>query len=300
MAVSTTKISVPGQPAVVNDSSGLSKTLFKITAYTLLILFAFVEFLPFLWSLTTSFKSEAEINAGFAQGFNWIPQTFTLENYAKLFTLSEIPFARWYFNSTLVAVATTLLTLFFSATAGYAFARIPFPGRDFIFLAILGTMMIPGVITLIPLYILLRNLGLINTLQGLVIPFMVTAFGIFLMRQFFLSIPNELEEAARVDGAGRFRTFGQIVLPLARPALSALTIFTFMGRWNEFLMALIIIGDKNLFTLPLGMSTFRGLYKTDWGLLMSGSLLIMIPIVIMYVAFQRFFIEGISYTGLKG
>jgi multiple sugar transport system permease protein len=292
-------VTMPAQTASSTDSVWMRRS-FRILSYVLLIGFALIQFLPFIWALSTSLKSEREINAGFAQGFNWIPQNLTFENYANLFTLSEIPFARWYLNSAIVGVVATLATLFFSSTAGYAFARIPFPGRDFIFLAILGTMMIPGVITIIPMYVLLRNLGLVNTLQGLIIPFMVTAFGIFLMKQFFTSIPLELEEAAQIDGAGRIRTFWQLVLPLARPALAALTIFTFMGRWNDFLMPLIIIGDKDLFTLPLGMSTFRGLYKTDWGLLMAGSLMVMVPIVIMYVAFQRFFIEGVSYTGLKG
>jgi multiple sugar transport system permease protein len=292
-------VTLPAQTASSTDSVWMRRS-FRILSYVLLIGFALIQFLPFIWALSTSLKSEGEINAGFASGFNWIPQNLTFQNYTNLFTLSEIPFARWYLNSAIVGVVATLATLFFSSTAGYAFARIPFPGRDFIFLAILGTMMIPGVITIIPMYVLLRNLGLVNSLQGLIIPFMVTAFGIFLMKQFFTSIPLELEEAAQIDGAGRIRTFWQLVLPLARPALAALTIFTFMGRWNDFLMPLIIIGDKDLFTLPLGMSTFRGLYKTDWGLLMAGSLMVMVPIVIMYVAFQRFFIEGVSYTGLKG
>lgn len=286
-----------GQPTVTasGEQPWVRKVL-RIIAYVFLIGFALIQFLPFLWALSTSFKTAQDVNVGFPP--QWIPANPTLENYANIFSL--VPFGRWYLNSFGVAIITTLLTLFFSSTAGYAFARIPFPGRDTIFLAILGTMMIPGVITIIPIYVLLRNLGMIDTYQGLILPFMVTAFGIFLMRQFFQSIPAELEEAARVDGAGRVRTFYQVVLPLARPALSALTIFTFMGRWNDFLMPLIIISNPDLFTLPLGMSTFRSQYKTDWGLLMSGSILVMIPIVILYVAFQRFFIEGISYTGLKG
>ncbi len=298
MATTAPISSATPKGTTLNGGSMWTKRLVKVLVYALLIGFALIEFLPFLWALSTALKTQSEINVGFPP--KWIPANPTFENFGNLFNNSQIPFATWYLNSIFVGVLTTILTLFFSATSGYAFARIPFPGREVIFLAILGTMMIPGVITIIPIYILLRSLGLINSLPGLIIPFMVTAFGIFLMRQFFQSIPAELEEAAKVDGAGRLRTFSQVVLPLARPALSALTIFTFMGRWNDFLMPLIIIGDRSLFTLPLGMSTFRSLYKTDWGLLMSGSLLVMIPIVIMYVLFQRFFIEGISYTGLKG
>ena len=299
MATSFAKVNAPAVK-MPGDTSPWVRTLLKVLAYTLLIGFTVIEFVPFLWALSTSLKPELEINAGLGQNFTWLPKSLTLDSYINLFSLDQAPFARWYLNSAIVGVITTLLTLFFAATSGYAFARIPFPGRDIIFLSILGTMMIPGVITIIPIYILLGKLGLINSYPGLILPFMVTAFGIFLMRQFFVAIPLELEEAARVDGANRFRTFWQVVMPLARPALSALTIFTFMGRWNDFLMPLIIVNDKDLYTLPLGMASFRGLYKTDWGLLMSGSLLIMVPIVIMYVFFQRYFIEGISYTGLKG
>ena len=298
MAVAGNISAGASQPSVVNDSRSSSKILSRVLAYTLLISFALIEFLPFLWSISTSLKSEAEINAGFVKGFNWIPQNVTLANYGDIFT--KVEFGHWFFNSLLVGVITTLLTLAFSATSGYAFARIPFPGRQLVFWSIIGTMMVPGIIYLIPIYILLKNLNLIDSLAGLIIPFMVTNFGIFLMRQFFVAVPVELEEAARVDGAGRFRTFAQVVLPLARPALAALTIFTFMGRWNDFLMPLIIINSPENYTLPLGMSTFRGLYKTDWGLLMGGSMLVMVPIVILFVAFQRFFIEGVSYTGLKG
>lgn len=298
MAVSTNVSLKTSQPGVVGETPPWRRILIKILIYALLIGFALFEFLPFLWSIVTSFKSEQEINAGFVNGFNWIPRQFTLQNYLDIF--NKVEFGRWFVNSLIVGVITTILTLAFSSTSGYAFARIPFPGRNFIFWCIIATMMVPSIIYLVPIYILLKNLNLLDSLQGLIIPFMVTNFGIFLMRQFFTSVPLELEEAARVDGAGRFRTFAQVVLPLAKPALAALTIFTFMGRWNDFLMPLIIINSPDNYTLPLGMSTFRGLYKTDWGLLMSGSLLVMVPIVIMFVFFQRFFIEGVSYTGLKG
>ena len=299
MAIASPAPITTSQTSVNNEQRSVwVKRLIKIVIYVLLIGFAIIEFLPFIWALSASFKNGQEINDSLSFPPKFVPANPTFDNYLNIFQI--VPFGLWYFNSFLTAAITTILCLFFSSTAGYAFARIPFPGREFIFLAILGTMMIPGVITIIPLYILLRSLGLTDTYQGLIIPFMVTAFGIFLMRRFFQSVPNELEEAARVDGAGRVRIFAQIVLPLARPAIAALTIFTFMGRWNDFLMPLIIISSDDKFTLPLGMSTFRSTYKTDWGLLMSGSILVTIPIVLMYVIFQRFFIEGVSYTGLKG
>jgi multiple sugar transport system permease protein len=296
MAVSAKTPAV--ESSTINETSIWGRRAIKVLIYALLIGFALIEFLPFLWALSASLKGQAEIQGSLSFPPKFIPDNPTLQNYGDIFSI--VPFGTWYLNSFFVAIVTTLLTLFFASTSGYAFARIPFPGRDIVFWMIVGTMAIPSVITIIPTYILLKTLGLTDTLQGLIIPFMVTAFGIFLMRQFFVSIPGELEEAARVDGAGRIRIFWQIVLPLARPALSALTIFTFMGRWNDFLMPLIIIGKSDLFTLPLGMSTFRGQYKTDWNLLMSGSILVMIPIVVLYVAFQRFFIEGIATTGLKG
>lgn len=297
MAVSSTTTTKTVPMTTTNNESPLKRRAIKGLIYFFLIGFALIEFLPFLWALSASFKGEGEIQNSLSFPPRFIPENFTFENYINIF--KAVPFGLWYFNSFITALLTTLLCLFFSATSGYAFARIPFFGREIVFFGILGTMMVPGVITIIPLYVLLKNLGLTDTYQGLIIPFMVTAFGIFLMRQFFQSIPIELEEAARIDGAGRIRTFTQVVLPLAKPALSALTIFTFMGRWNDFLMPLIIIGDSKLFTLPLGMSTFRSQYRTDWGMLMAGSILVMIPIVLLYVVFQRFFIEGISHTGGK-
>ena len=279
---------------IVGETNAARQVMVKIVVYTLLIGFSILEFIPFVWALSTSLNAKA--NDTSTAGL--LPAEPTLSNYTKLFDTA--PFFLWFANSLGIAIVTVLLTLFFSSTSGYAFARIPFPGRDLVFLLILGTMMIPGIITFVPIYQIATFLGIYNTYQGLILPFMVTAFGIFLMRQFFTSVPVELEEAARIDGAGRIRTFAQVVLPLARPALSALALFQFMGRWNDFTMPLILIRDRNLFTLPLGMSSFRTEYKTDWGLLMSGAILITIPIVVLYIAFQRFFVEGISYTGLKG
>lgn len=279
---------------IVGDNRPTRRIVVRTIVYVALIGFAIIEFIPFIWSLSTALNATA--NDTSTAGL-W-PHVFTFDNFGKLFDTE--PFALWFANSLGIGIVTTLLTLFFASTSGYAFARIPFPGRDMIFLLILGTMMIPGIITFVPIYQIAKTLGIYNTRQGLVLPFMVTAFGIFLMRQFFQSVPAELEEAARIDGAGRIRTFAQVVLPLARPALAALALFQFMGRWNDFTMPLILISDKDLFTLPLGMSSFRTEYKTDWGMLMSGAILITIPVVILYVAFQRFFVEGISYTGLKG
>jgi multiple sugar transport system permease protein len=207
------------------------------------------------------------------------------------------------FNSGLVAVCVTIGNLLFASMAGYALSRISFPGRDIVFLSILGTMMIPGIVLLIPRFIIFRQLNLIDTYWGLILPMLALPFGIFLMKQFFESIPYELEEAARIDGANRFQMFFQIVLPLARPALIALTIFTFQGNWNEFMNPLIVVSTRrDLYTLPLGLAFLRGGIgeNLQWNAILAGAMITTLPMAIIFLFFQRYFVEGISYSGLKG
>lgn len=278
------------------ERTGL-KLVGRILAFIFLVLFALLMFMPFAWALSTSLKNRQEVSTDV--NMTWIPPHPTINAYFDAWKLE--PFGLWYLNSIIVSVIPTLATLALASMAGYSFARIKWPGRDIIFLGILGMMMVPFQVYIIPLYIILQSLHLIDNYAGLIIPVLVTPFSIFLMRQFFTSIPGELEEAARVDGASRWTTFWKIVLPLAGPALSALTIFTFMGRWNDFLFPLIVVNSKSLYTLPRGIANFSGEYSNNnWPVLMAASLMIMLPVVIIYVAFQRFFIEGISFTGLKG
>ncbi len=198
--------------------------------YTILILYAIITFLPFAWALSASFKPLSEIVAG---GNNFIPQQFTLENYQQIFTQEPL-FGRWLFNSVVVASSITIFNLLFNSMAGYALARIRFPGNQLCFLIILAVLMIPSQITLIPSFLILKTLGWLNTYQGLIVPNVVNATFIFMMRQFFMNFPKELEEAAALDGLGYLETFFQIVLPLAKPALAAQAIFIFMGAWNNF------------------------------------------------------------------
>jgi multiple sugar transport system permease protein len=206
---------------------------------------------PFLLAISTSFKTLPEINLN---PVGLIPQTFTLQGYERLFSFNV---GRWTINSAIVAIFITLGNVFFASLAGYALARIPFPGSRWAFLAILGTMMIPGIVLIIPMFIVLKTLGFINSYAGLIVPKVVTAFGIFLMKQFFESVPKDLEEAARIDGATQFQTFFRVVLPTARPALVALIIFSFQGAWNDFMHPLIVITtNQNLYTLPLGVGAF--------------------------------------------
>ena len=274
-----------------------AKPLKAFLSYGVLILLAIMFIYPFLLAIGTSFKTMPEIAANPSR---LIPETFTLEGYQRLFTFD---IGRWTFNSAFVAVSITLGNLLFASLAGYALARIPFPGSRLAFLGILGTMMIPGIVLIIPMFIVLKSLGMINTYQGLIIPKLTAAFGIFLMKQFFESVPKELEEAARMDGANAFQTFFRVVLPTARPALVALIIFSFQGAWNDFMHPLIVVTTaKQLWTLPLGLALLRGGMGQNllWNSLLAGLMLTTLPMAIIFFVFQRYFIEGISYSGIKG
>jgi len=267
----------------------------KVLLYAGLCLYAIITFLPFAWALSASFKPLAEIILG---GINFIPQQFTLDNYRKIF-LQEPLFGRWLLNSVFVAICVTGFNLLFNSMAGYALARIRFIGSKFLFLLILAVLMIPGQITLIPSYLILKTLGWLNSYQGLIVPNVVNATFIFMMRQFFLSFPKELEEAASLDGLSRWETFLSIVLPLAKPALAAQAIFIFMGTWNNFLTPLIILSDPEMFTLPLGLNAFKGQYITYWNYIMAASMVLTLPALAIYAFFNRYFIQGVTFTGGK-
>ena len=264
--------------------------------YVVLIAYTLITLLPFAWAFSASFKSLAEIAAG---GLNLLPEQFTLKNYQTIFTQEPL-FGRWLMNSAIAAVSVTLLNLLFNSMAGYALARIRFPGNQFWFFLVLAVLMVPGQITLLPKFLILKSLGWLNTYQGLIVPSAVNATFIFMMRQFFINFPKELEEAAALDGLGRFGTFFQIVLPLAKPALAAQTIFVFMGSWNEFLMPLVILSDPEMFTLPLGLNAFKGQYISYWNYIMAASMIFTLPALAIYAFFNRYFIQGVAFTGGKG
>jgi multiple sugar transport system permease protein len=268
---------------------------FKIILYIVLGLYAIVTVIPFLWALSASFKSLAEITA---TGLSFIPQNFTLDNYKEIF-LKEPLFGRWLLNSIVVAICVTGFNILFNSMAGYALARMRFPGNKFWFAIILAVLMIPGQITLIPNFLILKSLGWLNSYQGLIIPNVVNATFIFMMRQFFLNFPKELEEAAALDGLSSRETFWQVVLPLAKPALAAQAIFIFMASWNNFLTPLVISFDEELFTLPLGLNKFKGQYITYWNYIMAASMVFTLPPLAIYAFFNRYFIRGITFTGSK-
>lgn len=263
--------------------------------YAALISYTVITILPFVWALSASFKPLSEIAAG---GTQFIPDNFTIDSYKQIFTQEPL-FGRWLINSAIVAICVTLVNLLFNSMAGYALARIRFPGNQFWFFLILAVLMVPGQITLLPKFLILKSIGWLNSYQGLITPAAINATFIFMMRQFFVNFPKELEEAAALDGLERFETFFQIVLPLAKPALAAQTIFVFMGAWNEFLMPLVVISDPEMFTLPIGLNAFKGQYISYWNTIMAASMVFTLPALIIYAFFNRYFIQGLKFTGSK-
>lgn len=271
----------------------------KSVSYSVLMFGAVIMIAPFLWMLTTSLSEPKDVwVAKQIWWHGWIPTKFVYENYLEAFRV--VPFARFYLNSVLVTFWITLGTVFTSAMAGYAFARLNFPGRDKIFLLYLATLMIPGVITMIPVFILLRQIGWVDTHRALILPGVFTAYGTFLLRQFFMGLPRDLEDAAKIDGCSLFGIFFRIILPLSKPALATLTTFTFMGSWMSFMWPLIVLNTEEKYTLPIGIEYFKSLYTTDWTLLMAGSMMALLPILIVFIFTQRYFVEGIKLSGIKG
>ncbi len=270
----------------------------KFITYAFLVAFGVTMILPFLWMLSTSLK---ETQAVYVFPPKWIPDPVVWASYLKVW--SVVPFARFYLNSILVALTVTLGQVFTSAFAAYAFSRLTFPGRDKLFFSYLATMMIPGSVTLVPVYILMVHFRWIDSYKALIIPAMFSAYGTFMLRQFFMGIPRDLEDAARIDGCSLFGIFWKIILPLSKPILATLTTFTFMASWNNFMWPLLVTESVEKKTLPIGLAYFQEVCQytqPDWALLMAGSLLVTIPVIVVFVFNQRFFVEGIKLSGIKG
>ena len=278
----------------MTNISGLS--WLKVLLYVLLTLYAIVTLIPFLWALSASFKPLTEIVSNEP---NFLPKNFTLDNYRQIF-LQEPLFWRWLFNSVVIAVSVTLLNLLLNSMAGYALARLRFVGKRFWFFLILAVLAVPAQITLIPTFLILKAIGWLNSYQGMIVPSMVNATFIFMMRQFFVNFPKELEEAAQLDGLNTFGIFRHIILPLAKPALAAQAVFVFMGSWNNFLLPIVILFDPEMFTLPLGLNTFKGQYISYWNYIMAASMVFTLPALGIYAFFNRYFIQSVTFTGGKG
>lgn len=266
-----------------------------ISLYILILVCLVSTLLPFIWMLSTSLKTDAEI---YTRTPVFIPKAPTLDAYTRLFT--QVKFSGVFFNSVIVALGLTLLSLLINALAAFAFAKQNFPGKERIFALLLLTMMVPGQVTMMPVFIILKNLGLLNSYLGLIIPGSASVFAIFMLKQFMTDIPDELMEAARIDGAGEFRIFWSIVLPICKPVIATLAIFNFMGSWNEFLWPLIIMLKEEYYTLPVALANLNGQFNTDWALLMAGSVVVVIPVIVMFLFAQKYYIKGIAAGAVKG
>ena len=251
---------------------------------------------PFLWMILGSLKPASDF---LRNPPTFLPSEVTTGSYDRLF--QQLDFPRFFLNSSVIALAVTVGTLIFCPMLGYALAKLPWRGKGVVMAVVLATLMVPAGITLIPNFILMSNLGLVNTYPGLILPFLAGPFGVFLMRQFMLSIPDELLEAARMDGANEFRVFWSVVMPIATPVLATLGILTFLGSWNSFIYPLVMAQEPQMYTLPVALATFAtGQYQADHGMLMAGSVVLVVPVLIVFVLFQRWITEGIATTGLKG
>jgi multiple sugar transport system permease protein len=271
----------------------LPPTFVRLPRLVALWLIAFAMAAPFLWMILTSLKPLQEV-----ESFNPIPKNWKPDNYSRVF--EQIPYARYYFNSIFVAVWVTTLQVFTSALAAFAFSRLVWPGRDSVFKLYLATLMIPGVVTMIPNYTLLVKLRLLDSYTGLILPAAFTAFGTFLLRQFMLQIPRSLDEAAEIDGASRWQTFWLVVLPLCRPSLVTLGVFSFLGTYGSFFWPLVLIKTEGLRTLPIGMLFFDSAYGKQTNLIMAASLMSVLPLIIAFLCTQRLVVKGIQAGAVKG
>mgnify|MGYP001241982237 CR=1 FL=1 len=267
----------------------------RIVIYAFLAVFTISSIGPLIFTFISSFKTMGDV---LAFPPTLIPHPFVWSNYQLIFGNSL--FLRWMLNSVIYAGGATVLNMLFSAMAGYALGRMEFPGRNLIFTFTLAVMMIPSAITLIPKFLVVNNFHMANTYWALILPAMAQPFSVFIMVQFMKILPRELEESARIDGASRWRTFYQIILPQVKPALTAVVILTFQGAWNDFQWPLVAMGTQNMYTLPLGLFFFKSAYYTQYNLLLAGSMFNTIPILILFFIFQRYFIEGAVASGVKG
>ncbi len=300
MATTVEKLSVPVGSKMDRPARPLSASLGTIVRYLLLIVIGIVLFMPFILATLGSFKTDTEI---IAYPPTFLPAHWLVENWAKVWNTDlgqGGTFPRWLFNTAFLSVAVAILEVIFCAMAASAFARMKFPGQNSIFKFMLATMMIPSAVTLIPAYVLMTKLHLINTYWSLILQFMVSQSGIFVLTQFFRSIPKDLEEAAFIDGASHGQIFRDVILPLARPALLTVLILQFQGMWNKFLEPLLYLNSPDKYVLNVALSIFQQQFKAQWNLTLVGAMVNAIPVLVIFFIFSRYFIQGVAYTGVKG
>ncbi|MBK1793067.1 carbohydrate ABC transporter permease [Devosia sp. WQ 349] len=267
----------------------------ELVSHALLIIVALIFLFPFFWMVSNAVRSNVEV---LATPVRLLPHQFEWDNFVRAWT--ELPFGRFFLNSMIVAVSVTIITVIISCLSGYAFARLNFPGRDLLLMGYLGTLMVPGIMLIIPLFLIVNALGMVNTFQGVILPVAFGTFGAFLMRQFFLSIPMELEEAARIDGASRLRILISIIVPLSMPAIGLLSLFTFIGQWNNFLWPLIVMTGTENATLPVGLTQFQTQQGTQWNYIMAGAALSMLPGIALAILLQKLIYKSIALNAGMG
>ena len=295
ISAGTPQSSPPATPLAIRPKSREGYLRTPRWLYAVMAAGLVVVVIPFVWMVISSFKPEAEVRS---IPPTWWPENVTTENYQLLFT--QLDFPTFFMNSAIVAIVTAAGNMVFCSMLGYALAKLHFPGKKLVFALVLGTLMIPGVVTFIPLFVLTTNIGLANSLPGMILPFLAGPFGVFLMRQYILSLPDELIQAARVDGAGELRIFFSVILPLCGPAIATLGVLTFLTSWNNFLWPLVIATDESKYTLPVALALYAvGQNATKYGLLLAGSVVVVLPVLVVFLVLQRRIMQGIAMTGIK-
>lgn len=262
-----------------------------------MVLVAIIIIIPLIWMFSTSLKLKSQL---FTQQIYWIPKVITLENYTKILNNPTTPIGRWFLNTAFVATVSTALVLMVDSLAAYAYARLEFPGRKVLFGLLLATLFLPGVMFLVPNFVTVTQLGMLNHFSAIIIPTLAGVFGVFFMRQFYMTIPKELEEAAYIDGANVFQAYLQVILPLTKSAMATLAVITFLGVWNDFLWALLVLKDRAMQTLQPGLRTLQGAYTSEYGLMMAGAAIVAIPVLLIYIFLQRYVVQSVATTGIKG
>jgi alpha-1,4-digalacturonate transport system permease protein len=279
---------------MVTTASPAQRRMETFALWALLAAGALIMIFPIYWMFATAIRPKDQI---FSASTGILPTGWVWRNFAD--ALNHMPFLHWFWNSTVIAVVAVVITVSINLLCGYAFAKFRFAGRDVLFLTVLSALMIPVQVIIVPLFFVVSDLGLLNSYWGVILPRAAEAFGIFMVRQFMVSIPDELLEAARLDGASELTIFRKIVLPLSKPIIAVLIIFTFMWRWNDFVMPLLMLTDQDMYTVQLGLNLLKGQYNTEWTDIMSIALLSLVPMLVIFVFFQRQLIQGIAGTGLK-
>ncbi len=283
-------------PRAAEGRRTFSVTLVSAAPYVILSIVTLSMLFPFLWMIATALRPQ-----GHQADLSLIPQPYLAwENFVRAWTYPHTLFNQYALNSLIIAVVSTALAVFLNALSGFAFAKYNFPGKTVLFYIVLATLMVPFQITMIPTYVTVARLGLINNYWGVILPATASAFGIFLVRQFMQSIPNELLDAARIDGCSEIGIFWRIMVPLSRTVLAVLALLTFLYRWNDYLLPLLVLNRQQMFTLPIGITNFIGEYQADWSLVMAASLVSIVPTIGLFIFFQRYFVSGIAMTGMKG